>query len=182
MEAARAMGGHISEDAAVAIIDEAAAVVRHRRADRLGIWLRLTYADRMRLRIRTIGAIDVDKQERRERRKRAKRLDNERRRRAQGKRPHSESLTKRKPWADLGIGRATWYRQRETKKRTILLESHVRLSVSPLKRFPPSSVPSSTVLPRTAATQPVTMLAVQESVAEAEKLQRKEQSQCRMTK
>src|SRR5262249_36626913 len=45
-------------------------------------------------------------------RKRKKRRREAVRRRANGARPHSESLSATKPWEALGMSRRTWYRRR----------------------------------------------------------------------
>jgi hypothetical protein len=85
------------------------------RADKLAVRLNLTDAERRRLRITTIGAVDRTKAERLADRKERKRLAQRARRRARGVRLRSEyhacSLTRTKPWRDLGMSRATWYRQ-----------------------------------------------------------------------
>jgi hypothetical protein len=88
------------------------------RADKLGARLNLTNAERQRLRIRTIGAVDKTKAERlaecKERKRKADRLRRQQRRRTTGARPRAEyeanSLSRSKPWAALGMSRAAWYR------------------------------------------------------------------------
>jgi hypothetical protein len=86
------------------------------RADKLAARLNLTEAERRRLRITTIGAVDRTKAERIADRKRRKRLIERARRRARGVRPRAEyqrsSVSRAKPWLALGISRRTWYRQR----------------------------------------------------------------------
>jgi hypothetical protein len=88
------------------------------RADKLAIRLHLTEAERRRLRICTIGAIDVTKAERKLARKLRQRQRDRARRRARGAKPRTEyeatSVNRTKPWLALGISRATWYRTRET--------------------------------------------------------------------
>jgi hypothetical protein len=94
-------------------------------------WLNVSYAERQRLGLRTIGAFDMPKKERaalrrgnaRERRRELKR----RRRRANGMRPRvqyeTESLSRTKPWETAGVSRATWYRRRETSVGPPILSS-----------------------------------------------------------
>ena len=93
------------------------------RADKLAQRLNLTEAERRRLDIRTIGAIDMTKQERREARKLRQRQRDCARRRARGAKPRHQyeanSISRARPWLALGISRATWYRQRETSPRAI---------------------------------------------------------------
>ena len=84
------------------------------RADKLGARLNLTDADRRRLRITTIGAVDRTKAERIADRKQRKREAERARRRARGTRPRKQyeaaSLSATKPWLAAGCSRATWYR------------------------------------------------------------------------
>jgi hypothetical protein len=84
------------------------------RADKLGIRLRLTEAERHRLGITTIGSIEVTKEERLKRRQARKRQRKELLRRAQGARQRSEyeanSVNRNKPWLALRMSRASWYR------------------------------------------------------------------------
>jgi hypothetical protein len=86
------------------------------RADYLAKRLNLTDQQRAELGIKTIGAADVTKEERKELAKRRKVERIKEKRRAQGIRSRAEyegrSLTKMKPWEVAGISRATWYRRR----------------------------------------------------------------------
>jgi len=82
--------------------------------DTLAWRLRLTMERRTRLRITSIGAIDVRKEDRpaylREHHRRRK----EDERRANGVKPRTEYLAAvkaKEPWVALGISRATWYRR-----------------------------------------------------------------------
>jgi hypothetical protein len=114
LEAAKRMGGEISEPEAAAIIDEA--VNTHRPpllADDLGRFLGLGYDLRRALGIRTIGSIDVDKEGRKEIRKLQDRKRKERKRRRLGMRLHSESISQTQPWNALGVSRRTWYRRQQ---------------------------------------------------------------------
>jgi hypothetical protein len=85
------------------------------RADTLAKRLNLTEADRSRLGIRTIGAVDMSKEERKQRRKRAQRERDRRNRKARGAKPRAEyeagSANQTRPWCELGISRRTWYRR-----------------------------------------------------------------------
>lgn len=84
--------------------------------------IRLTWADRTRLGIRTIGACDVPKDERMKLAKERKR-ERDRNRKAEARKANgvkdrasyeAQSLSTLKPWKDLGMSRAKWYRTRET--------------------------------------------------------------------
>jgi hypothetical protein len=83
-------------------------------ADGLAKQLGLTFADRMKLGIRTIGSIDVSKAERDKRRAVLKRERDRRyqRRKRVAKSLPASSLTRSKPWLGQGISRATWYRRK----------------------------------------------------------------------
>jgi hypothetical protein len=85
------------------------------RADKLAARLNLTAAERRRLRITTIGAVDMDKTERQAARRERKRKAEAARRRALGKRPRQEyeanSISRARPWTAIGMSRATWYRR-----------------------------------------------------------------------
>ncbi|MGY3344683.1 MULTISPECIES: hypothetical protein [unclassified Bradyrhizobium] len=87
-------------------------------ADRLAQRIGLTYADRTRLGLRTIGSIDVTADQRREMRK-AKDRDRKRDRRRDKAANATEtiaavSLNKSQPWRSEGISRSTWYARRRT--------------------------------------------------------------------
>jgi hypothetical protein len=90
IECARRLGLDISPAEAREIIDEAKTIPPCRKADPLAAWLGLTYADRRKLHIRTIGSINVKKRARTELRKRSKRLAEERRRRTRGARSRAQ--------------------------------------------------------------------------------------------
>jgi hypothetical protein len=92
------------------------------RADTLAERMNLTWKERERLGIKTIGAVDVPKAERERRRHQRKRSRDrtrrEQRRRAKGAEPRSRYLAKAlaqtRPWEALGISRRSWYRRRGT--------------------------------------------------------------------
>jgi hypothetical protein len=107
--------------------DAAREALRRRRvdtADQCAERLRLSYAERTRLRITTIGSFDVNKRERAKLRKERKRIrDRERqaRKRAQrGALPRREylarSLARTQPWKRYGIHRRTWERRRHRRQ------------------------------------------------------------------
>lgn len=82
--------------------------------------MNLTEAERVKLGIRTIGAVDVTPKQRKEARKAADRARKAKQRRAARKQTRDEYLaanatSREKPWLSKGISRAQWYRlQRET--------------------------------------------------------------------
>jgi hypothetical protein len=116
MEAAKRMGGEITEEEGSAIIEEASTTRKHLSADNLARWLGVTYEQRQKLRITTIGSTNVGKRARKELRKRRWRLNAERRRRGRGMRPQSQSLSRLKPWETEGMSRAKWYRKNKARR------------------------------------------------------------------
>jgi hypothetical protein len=103
MNAARDMGGKITEAEASAITEEASITRKHLNltADDLARFLGVTYEQRQRLGLTTIGSINVGKRARKELRKRQNRTAHEKRRRTLGIRPRAEyeanSLSKTNP-------------------------------------------------------------------------------------
>ncbi|MGY4193382.1 hypothetical protein [Bradyrhizobium sp. USDA 4520] len=86
--------------------------------DHVGERLKLTYDDRERLGISTIGPCDVHPEEREERRLEKRRLSAEAGRRAKGCKPRKDwlaehSASRTKPWIAEGISRATYYRRKK---------------------------------------------------------------------
>jgi hypothetical protein len=118
MECAKNMGGKITEAQASEITEEASISRKHLTADSLARFLGVTYADRQTLCLTTIGSVNVKKGARKELRRRNDRLYQERRRRERGARPHSESLSRTKPWEAMKMSRAKWYRQRTMRRET----------------------------------------------------------------
>jgi hypothetical protein len=112
MEAAQRMGGKITEAEASAITEEASITRKCWSADNLARFLGMTYAQRQALGIRTIGSVDIKKQARRALRQRKDRLYQGHKRLTQGARPHSQSLSRTKPWEALNMSRRTWERHR----------------------------------------------------------------------
>ena len=82
------------------------------KADTLAKRLNLTSEERARLKIRTIGAVDLDKEQRKDRRRAYDRQAKEAKRRAAGTRPQAQSASRTKPWIVLGISRSKWYEDR----------------------------------------------------------------------
>jgi hypothetical protein len=117
MECAKNMGGKMSEAEASAMIEEASITRKHLTADNLARFLGVTYAQRQALRLTTIGSVNVGKRARKEMRKRSDRLAKEAKRRAAGMRPQSESLSATKPWRELGMSRAAWYRRNKARRK-----------------------------------------------------------------
>jgi len=111
MEAAKRMGGKITEAEASAVTEEASICRKHLSADNLARFLGVTFAQRQDLGLTTIGSVNVKKRARKELRKRACRLRKERMRRARGMRPQSESRSATQPWKVEGMSRRTWYRR-----------------------------------------------------------------------
>jgi len=91
------------------------------RADTLARKFEVSYEQRKRLGITTIGALGFPKAARKRERKQNARARSERHRRAKGARVWAEyvaaSHTKLKPWKTEGIDRATWYRRRRKEMR-----------------------------------------------------------------
>lgn len=88
--------------------------------DELGTAWRVTYAERQACRLTTIGCYDVDRRSRtvlaKDRRRERDRLAKAEKRRAEGAVPRSvyeaNSLSKTKPWEQMGITRRTYERRR----------------------------------------------------------------------
>jgi len=118
MEAAKRMGGKITEAQASGITEEASIIRKCWSADNLARFLGLTYAQRQTLGIKTIGSIDVKKRARKVLRQRKDRLYQEGRRRARGAQPQSESLSRTKPWEALNMSRRTWERHQNKRDAT----------------------------------------------------------------
>jgi hypothetical protein len=118
MLAAQRMGGTITEAESELLIEEADTVPKCRKADLLAKYLHLTDKMRTELQIRTIGSVDVSKQQRAKRRKEQKRAHKQVKRRKQGIKPRAEylvanSVSRLQPWKAEGISRRTWYYRRK---------------------------------------------------------------------
>jgi hypothetical protein len=104
--------------------------------DDLGARLRLSYADRLRLKITTIGSYDVNRKSRKKR-QRARRRERNRlraaeKRRAKGAMPRAKyeasSLSKTKPWEQMGISRAKYYRLTPDQRNETSASPHPSIS------------------------------------------------------
>lgn len=110
----------MSEKELEKLIDRAQRSMERWNTEQLAHRLRLTYAVRQELNIRTIGSVDVDRDERLARAKKRKRERDRlrmRRKRAEG-RPPRKNLSREKPWLVEGISRTEWYRRRAEKPGT----------------------------------------------------------------
>lgn len=107
--------------------DAAREALRRRRidtADDCAAQLRLSYEERTRLRITTIGSFDVNKRERAKLRKERKRIRDRhrqaRKRAERGALPRAEylarSLARTQPWKRYGIHRRAWERRRRRRQ------------------------------------------------------------------
>jgi len=110
--AAERMGGTQAE--AETTLERADEMHQQRNADGLARFLGITYAQRQRLGITTIGSTDVSQRARALLRKHRDRRRKERKRRERGIRPLAQALSRTKPWAAEGLSRRTWYRKRAT--------------------------------------------------------------------
>jgi hypothetical protein len=127
VEAAKRMGGSITEAEASAITEEASITRKHLTADNLARFLGVTYAQRQALRLKTIGSLDVKKGARKVLRKRKDRLYQAAKRRAAGARPQSESLSATQPWKEEGMSRPAWYRRNKARRDSETTSSAVSL-------------------------------------------------------
>jgi hypothetical protein len=109
------MGRELGPSEIDEILDLAKTTRQRRTADALAKFLGITYERRQRLKLTTIGAIDIGRRERKELRKHRQRIADEQRRRANGAEPRAEyratSRTATKPWEVKGMTRRTWYRK-----------------------------------------------------------------------
>lgn len=113
------------------------------KADDVARLLMVSFAERTKLKLRTIGAYDVTKIERTELAKEKKRATDKNRQKQkrimEGRQDRASyeaaSISKAKPWEILGISRAGWYRkQRETGLSRIVLISKSDTLVSSNKK------------------------------------------------
>jgi hypothetical protein len=91
------------------------------RADKLAARLNLREAERARLGIKTIGAVDMTKAEREAARQARKRKAKREGRRARGMKSRAEyeaaALGHGRPWEAEGVSKATWYRRQRIAKQ-----------------------------------------------------------------
>ena len=107
-----------------ALIDRITSQPIRWRADKLAHRLNLTEVDRRQLGIRTIGAVDMSKQEREQARKLRDRQRKRQKRRAAKKQLRADyiathSTNRTKPWIAAGISRRSWYRRHGTSPSAI---------------------------------------------------------------
>jgi hypothetical protein len=108
----------MADDEATALVARIIAKPLRFRADTLAKRLNLTEADRTRLGIRTIGAVDMTKEERAQRHKIEAKERARRNRKARGAKSRAESINQTKPWLAMGIkSKATYYRHLAKLKR-----------------------------------------------------------------
>lgn len=99
---------------AKALIADTITKPRRYRAHTLAWIFRLTFADRLALGIKTIGAIDAPPSDRAKWRAERSRQRKAAIRRANGTKPRAQYLAearKPQPWLKLGMSRRTWYRK-----------------------------------------------------------------------
>jgi hypothetical protein len=116
---ARRLGSKLPTHEIDGIVKKVTANPRRFKADTLGSILRVTYAERTKAGLQTIGSFDVPKAERTKMRKERKRQrDRERtrlRRRSNGAMARAvylaNAISRQQPWLAQGISRATWYRR-----------------------------------------------------------------------
>jgi hypothetical protein len=109
--AARRMGGGLSDAEALRVLEEAD-LGRHWKADSVARFLGVTYRQRTLLGLTTIGACDFSRRRRKLQRKHKDRMHQERKRRERGARPQSQSLSQTRPWEAMNMSRRTWERHR----------------------------------------------------------------------
>jgi hypothetical protein len=90
MEAAKSMGGKITEAEASAVTEETSITRKHLTADNLARFLGVTYAERQALHLTTIGSVNVSKRARKALRRDRNLMAKERKRRKLGARPRAE--------------------------------------------------------------------------------------------
>jgi hypothetical protein len=102
------------------LANEVAARPMKFHADTLAHRLRLTYKDRRRLKVRTIGCIEMTAEQRRAFKKEDDVLARKKKRRERGVRSRAEyeakSDNRLKPWLAEGVSRRTWYRRQAKSK------------------------------------------------------------------
>src|SRR6516164_10127694 len=118
MEAAKRMGGKITEAEASDLTEEASITRKHLSADNLARWLGVTYEQRQKLGLTTIGSTNVGKRARKELRKLRDRRALAAKRHVNGVRPRSEyeaNSTAAQARAQ-GVSRMTIYRRKRAEQ------------------------------------------------------------------
>lgn len=97
------------------LLQEVTRFPRRWTAEALAAKLNLTEVDRRKLKIRTIGAVDMTAEERKQQRKLRERARKRLRRRSGGAKKReqylADSKSRLKPWKAAGVSRRTWYRR-----------------------------------------------------------------------
>ena len=106
-------------DRAEALVDGLIKRPRRYRADPLGQLLNLTSEERDRLKIRTIGAVDLDREQRKQRRRERDKKAKQEKRKAAGATPRAQSISQTKPWLALGISRSKWYADQQKSREVV---------------------------------------------------------------
>jgi hypothetical protein len=134
----------MQQQEAIALIDDINRTPRRQRmptARLLGKRLRVTNAERERLKLWTIAASDLTAQQVLAWRRAKAKARMRRLRHLHGRKPRAKyeatSANRTKPWLAAGISRATWYRQRETSLCAVRLRSAANTLVSPQQAQPP---------------------------------------------
>jgi hypothetical protein len=81
-------------------------------ADKLAARLNLHIEERDRLKINTIGAVDLNAEQRKVRRRKRDRIAKQAKRRDGGATPQDQSAARTKPWKEAGVSRSKWYADR----------------------------------------------------------------------
>ena len=129
---------------AITLIDDINRTPHRQRmptAKQLGKQLRVTNADRERLKLWTIAASDLTAQEVLAWRRAKARARKRRLRESRGSKPRAEyeaaSLSRTKPWLPLRISRRTWERRRVASPSAVRLRSTADTLASPQQAQPP---------------------------------------------
>lgn len=112
----------LSEDEVDEIVDLADQSPTHYSADSVARAVGLDYATRQRLRIKTIGAVDCLKAERKRLRTSANARAEAARRLKRGVKPRLRNISEERPWEDFFVSRSTYYRHREAYDRLLASE------------------------------------------------------------
>lgn len=110
----------MDEDEAERMIADALAKPLRYRADTMGKLVGLTWAERKKLKITMIWAVDISRAKAAALQAEERRNTRRARRRAKGVKPRetyeAAAIGHGKPWIAAGVSRATWYRQHQQKQ------------------------------------------------------------------
>jgi hypothetical protein len=126
----------MQEDEIEEVIDEVEQMPEWQRkplGKTLGRRLNLTFAERDRLKIKTIRAYDISEKALAVIRRQRKRQCDRQRRLKRGARPQADSISRLKPWVKEGISRATWYRRINQEQARETTSRQVNLSITELE-------------------------------------------------